>query len=342
MSVQYAGAGGRDPVMAPPELLPALRGPGADALRGLEITGFRAGAAAAVRALRDGGVGHRGIDYAVSQAVLAAVAAGRGCTMAEVLCAEYGLPLVVEPVPVYAQSGDRRHGAVDVMIAKRADVLPHALVNAPEKVGPAGGTLLEYVTWLRERVLATGAPDYRPTLHVDVYGMVGRVLGGDLDAVAAFLARLGEAARPFRLQVEGPVDAGSRAAQLRAMAGVRERLAALGTDVRIVADEWCNTLEDIRIFAEAGAADLLQVKVPDLGSLAETMEALLVCREHGMDAFLGGSCTETDLSARACVHVAVAARPAFQLAKPGMGVDEGLMIVRNEQARLLAELGRAA
>jgi methylaspartate ammonia-lyase len=38
------------------------------------------------------------------------------------------------------------------------------------------------------------------------------------------------------------------------------------------------------------------------------------------------------------VHVALAARPDVQLAKPGMGVDEALMVVANEQARTLAAL----
>lgn len=337
-SVQYAGVGGRDPLLPAGELVAALAREGTRALAGLDVTRFRSAAAAAVEALRGMGVAHRGTDYAVSQAVLAAAAAVHGTTMAEVLCAEYGLPVVPEPVPVYAQSGDRRHDAVDAMIAKRADVLPHGLLNAPAKVGPRGEELLAYVRWVRLRVLGAGLPDYHPALHVDVYGMLGRALDDDLDAVAAALAELERAAAPLRLHVESPVDLGGRDEQLAGLAGLCARLDALGSRVRVVADEWCNTREDLAAFAGAGAGHLLQVKVPDLGSLAEAMEAVLACHELGTDVFLGGSCTETDLSARACVHLAVAARPAFQLAKPGMGVDEALMVVRNEQERLLAEL----
>ena len=55
---------------------------------------------------------------------------------------------------------------------------------------------------------------------------------------------------------------------------------------------------------------------------------------------MGGSCTETDLSAGVSVHVAVATQSDMMLAKPGMGVDEGLTIVGNEQNRLLAALRR--
>ena len=50
--------------------------------------------------------------------------------------------------------------------------------------------------------------------------------------------------------------------------------------------------------------------------------------------------TETDTSARVAVHVAVATRADMLLARPGMGVDEGVMIVANEQSRLLARIAR--
>ena len=108
--------------------------------------------------------------------------------------------------------------------------------------------------------------------------------------------------------------------------------------VELVADEWCNTLEDIREFIAAGACDMVQIKMPDLGSVSNSILAVLECRRSEMRSYLGGSCAETDLSARVAVHIAVATHPDFQLAKPGMGVDEGLMIVQNEQSRLLAEL----
>ena len=35
-------------------------------------------------------------------------------------------------------------------------------------------------------------------------------------------------------------------------------------------------------------------------------------------------------------HVALATRPAWVLARPGMGIDEGLQITYNEMARTLA------
>ena len=47
---------------------------------------------------------------------------------------------------------------------------------------------------------------------------------------------------------------------------------------------------------------------------------------------------DTDVSARAVAHVALGARPAWVLARPGMGVDEGFQIVHNEMHRTRALL----
>ena len=55
-----------------------------------------------------------------------------------------------------------------------------------------------------------------------------------------------------------------------------------------------------------------------------------------MGAYQGGTCNETDRSAQICAHIAMATGPDQILAKPGMGVDEGMMIVYNEMQRILA------
>jgi methylaspartate ammonia-lyase len=78
------------------------------------------------------------------------------------------------------------------------------------------------------------------------------------------------------------------------------------------------------------------VKTPDLGSIQRSGEAVRYCEGTDVRAYLGGTCNETVTSARACAHVALAT-DAFQvLAKPGMGFDEGYMVVENEMRRALA------
>ena len=82
--------------------------------------------------------------------------------------------------------------------------------------------------------------------------------------------------------------------------------------------------------------------MPDMGSLDDTICAIQLCRKGGIGVYLGGSCTETDISARISVHIAVAAQVDMMLAKPGMGVDEAYSLIANEQSRLLAILRRRA
>jgi methylaspartate ammonia-lyase len=119
---------------------------------------------------------------------------------------------------------------------------------------------------------------------------------------------------------------------------LRKLLAQQGADVGLIADEWCNTLPDIRLFAQAQASDFVQIKTPDLGSIHNTIEAVLFCKQNGMGACLGGTANETDHSTRISCHMGLACGPDFMLSKPGLGADEALMIQTNEMARTLAIL----
>jgi methylaspartate ammonia-lyase len=86
---------------------------------------------------------------------------------------------------------------------------------------------------------------------------------------------------------------------------------------------------------------MIQIKTPDLGSIHNTIEAVLYCKRRGIGAYQGGTCNETNRSSEVCVHAAMASKPDQILAKPGMGVDEGFMIVYNEMQRILALLNHS-
>ena len=136
--------------------------------------------------------------------------------------------------------------------------------------------------------------------------------------------------------VESFVIAPSRAQQIERFLALREALRRGGQRVGIIVDEWCNTLDDIKVFADAGAADYAQIKTPDLGGINNTIEAVLYARDKGMGCCLGGSGNETDQSARITAQIGLATCPSFLLSKPGFGGDEALMIQMNEMLRTLA------
>jgi len=334
-SVQYSGAGGRDPVFVADEAAAIIARHVTPLLVGRELTTFRE-VAAEIEAVRVAGSPlHAAVRYGVSQALLAAVADARRVTMAEVVRDEYTTGIEIRRVPLYAQTGDERRSNAEKMIAKGVEVLPHGLINSIEgKVGRSGEILEDYLAWLVDRIDALRpTTEYRPRIHIDTYGIIGLVFDGDVERIADYLAGLGRIVAPFILAVEHPVDSGSRDAQIATYTTLRAALARRSSTVRLVVDEWCNTLDDIRRFVEARAADVIHVKTPDLGGIGQSIEALLLVREAGLEAFCGGTSNETDRSAQVSAHVAMACGASQVLAKPGMGVDEGLMIVGNEMAR---------
>ena len=341
-AVQYSGAGGRDPLFKAEEYAPVIEGPVADELVGRDATDFLDNAETLEEMKVEGDRLHTAIRYGVSQALLAAAAEAEQTTQTDVMADALGTVPATEPVPVFGQSGDDRYNNTEKMFVKGVPVLPHALINSVEKIGENGETLLEYVEWLVERSQELGPDDYDPRFHIDVYGMIGEIFGGpyDRDEVVDYFAALEEAASPYPLQIEGPMDVGNREDQIAAMVELREGLEAAGVDVDIVADEWCNTFEDVQAFVDAGAADLVQIKTPDLGGIHRSGQAVRYCEGTDTRAYLGGTCNETETSARACAHVALATDAAQTLAKPGMGFDEGYMIVENEMRRTIARRER--
>ena len=339
-AVQYSGAGGRDPLFLAKDFIPLIDKYIKPQLVGKEADNFRQLAADMEAITIDGKRLHTAIRYGVSQALLDAVAKATGRLMCEVVADEYGCTVSDKPVPIFTQSGDDRYDNSDKMIIKGAQVLPHALINnVHDKLGEHGEKLAEYVTWLRNRILEHRQnPDYAPVLHIDCYGTIGQVFGNNnYKDMADYIEELGRLAKPFHLRIEGPMDCDcDRETQIEALAGLTAELDKRGCDVELVADEWCNTLEDIKLFADAKAGHMVQIKTPDLGGVNNTIEAVLYCKQKGIGAYQGGTCNETDRSAQVCVNCAMATQPDQILAKPGMGVDEGYMIVYNEMQRILA------
>ena len=337
-AVQYSGAGGRDPLFLADEYIPVMEKYIVPLLKGRELTTFREMAAEVDGCrLEDGALIHTAVRYGVTQALLDAVARSNGLTMAEVISEEYGTELAEGPILLFGQTGDDRFTNADRMILKEIDVLPHGLFNNVAKLGSK--ELREYLSWLKNRVEHLKlSPDYLPDFQVDVYGTIGEAFDQDIPAIAEYCRELAELVRPHRLRIEGPIDLGDRQQQIDGLAALCRYVDEHNIPVEFVADEWCNTLQDVKDFAEAKAGHMIQIKTPDLGGINNSIEAVLYCKAHGVRAYLGGTCNETERSAQITVHIALATQPCQILSKPGMGFDEGAAICRNEMNRTLALL----
>ena len=338
-AVQYSGAGGRDPLFLAKDFVPVIENEIAPKLIGREATNFKE-LATEIDGLKkaNGEQYHTAIRYGVTQAILDAVSKVKKITMAEVIKEEYEVSGELKKIPIFTQCGDDRYNNVDKMIIKGADVLPHALINNVEtKLGKNGELLKEYVIWLRNRIMELRTDEsYLPVLHIDVYGTIGIAFDNDVEKMANYLGELEKVASPLTLRIEGPMDVENREKQCAALKALRIALKEKAIKVELVADEWCNTWEDIKLFVDEEAADMIQIKTPDLGGVNNIAKAIIYCKDNGVGAYCGGTCNETDRSAQVCTNIAIACSADQCLAKPGMGVDEGFMIVFNEMNRVLA------
>lgn len=341
-AVQYSGAGGRDPLFLAKDFIPVIEKDIAPKLIGRELTSFIELAEEFDTMQINGKRLHTAIRYGITQALLDAVAKSKKVTMAEVIRDEYKTGVNIDRIAIFTQSGDNRYENADKMIIKGADVMPHALINnVEEKLGNDGSKLLEYVKWLRNRVIELRQCDcYSPVFHIDVYGTIGAAFDCDTKKMGDYLETLAKAADPFKLRIEGPMDVEDRQKQMEALRDLTAEVDKRGINVELVADEWCNTFDDVKFFADNKAGHMLQIKTPDLGGVNNIAKAILYCNEKGVGSYCGGTCNETNRSAEVTTNIAMACGATQCLAKPGMGVDEGFMIVNNEMNRVVALANR--
>jgi methylaspartate ammonia-lyase len=340
-AVQYSGAGGRDPLFLAKDAIRQIKTHIVPLLVGLDVTTFKTNAHMIDELMIEGLRLHSALRYGLTQALLDATSKATQLTIAEVIRNEYNMTSTqYKRIPIFAQSGDDRYNNVDKMIIKEVEVMPHALINnVNKKLGYKGEILKTYIEWLRDRVIKLRIKDsYAPIFHIDVYGTIALIYEDDIDKMVQYLLELETVAHPFKLRIEGPIDCGNREDTMLALKAITEALDKQHSTVEIVADEWCNTLEDVKYFADHKAGHMLQVKTPDLGGVNNIIEALLYCRKKNIGAYSGGTCNETNISAEITTNIAIACDATQCLAKPGMGTDEGIMIVNNEMNRTLARI----
>ncbi len=337
--VILAGVAGRDPAFNASGHIDYVKTEIADALRGRDVAKFKPQAEEMDQYTRGGVRLHTAIRYGISQALLHATALSQKLTMAEVIANEYGSTISTKPIPILASCHKDDHGQLDRVILKRVELLPHASFQiVSEHVGLQGEKLKAFVRRVAGRIKEIGDADYHPRIHVDLYGTLGELFSMQVEPLADYLGELRKESGAYKLLVESPMIAKTQQEQIDKFSALRGLLNKKGIDVGLIADEWCNTLPDIKLFSQAKAADFVQIKTPDLGSIHNTIEAVLYCKANGMGACLGGTANETDHSTRISTHMGLACQPDFMLSKPGLGADEALMIQTNEMARTLAIL----
>ena len=336
IDVGLAGVLGRDPIFKAAEHQKIIENQIAGYLQGKPINRFKE-LAEFIDSLEVSGKRiHTAVRYGVTQALLDATAKANHVTMAEIIESEYRCKIADNPIPLLGTADNNQKLHIDKMILRKVPYLPHGDSNNIKRdIGLKGEILLGYIHWLIQRINSLRDSDYHPTIHLDIYGTMGELFELNIPRIVEFIGRMQDACSPYPLIVESPIISDTREKQIKLFKELLETLKNKSISVKIIVDEWCNTLEDIKAFADEKAADIIHIKMPDLGGINNSIEAVLMCNRKGVGAYLGGTLNGTDQSARISAHIALATRSVFTLAKPGHGFDEGFMIVSNEMQRTL-------
>ena len=212
---------------------------------------------------------HTAIRYAVSSALLEAGSGASNKTKAKFLREKFHLPETTNKVKYMIQGGSDWYNSVDKAIYHRVDALPHALLHSVEDdFGYMGEKLIDYAKWIKRRISEHKVEkNYNPIFHFDCYGTIGRAFNNDIKKIADYILKLENTVHPFMLQLESPIEMGNKESQIEILGELKRNLKGKNSETLIVADEWCNNLDDISDFIESNCVDMIQVKMPDLGSI---------------------------------------------------------------------------
>ncbi|MEY4630120.1 MAG: hypothetical protein RIQ81_240 [Pseudomonadota bacterium] len=291
------------------------------------------------------------VAFGISQALVNAVAAQSGksaCQVfAEILGSAPDWSQRLGQIEFQGSCGSNWHDAVERMIVQGIRYLPQGqFEDLPRELGADGSKLFAYIDWLKSRMAtfdaargpALPAPQPR-VITLDFHGAAGTLFSNDPARLAAFILELEGRCKPFALHIESPIVMDSFEEQVPALVSLRRELRLRNSKVKIIADEWANTLGQMEALATAGGVDGIHIKMPDTGSLLDSGRAVQLCHRHKLFALLGGSCTETAVSATLAVHLAAATCPDALLVKPGISFDEGFSLVSLEMSKIKARFG---
>lgn len=341
VDVVFSGSSGRDRIFLPQEHLNIIENEISKFFEGKTISFFRDLDNELDHFKVNGKRLHSAVRFGLSQAILDAVAKANHITITEVICNEYKLTLPHKMVPLAGCTLTEQKINVDRMILKELDYLPHAsFTHVEQHFGLNGEKLLDYACWVRDRIKKIGRIGYNPTLNFDVYGTMGQAFNNHIPTILEYLKILSDCCKPYNVIVESPIIAETQEEQLYLFKELRTAIKKQKLDVPIVVNEWCNTFEDIKLFADSQACDIIHINLNSLGILNKAIEAVLYCKGENIGAYITSSTNGTDQSARISSHISLATQADMMLTSPGQGVDEGIMITYNEMTRTLKLIER--
>lgn len=278
------------------------------------------------------------VRYGVSQAMVGMVAAATKRSFWRIFAEDLQLKTPDVRIPLHGSCGGDWGDTVDRMLARGLAFLPQGQFEClEEQIGSDGKNL---IAWIHDFKARAARFNYTPTVTLDFHGALDELCNSNLVRVADMIQSLIQAAAPHACHIESPLLAADFQTFKTRISELKQILMDRGfkaPSFRLVADEWANSVQEMKVLSTAKAVDGIHVKMPDVGTLSECAEAVRILRDAGTFTLLGGSCTETMNGAKCTAHLAMVARPDAVLVKPGMGFDESFAYLDGEMAKVLAE-----
>lgn len=333
----FPGRAGRDKPITPDDLVTIVNEQVAPQVVGREVNEFRPNDNFLVDfRLSNGDPLSPATRYGLSQAFLDSAAKSNHVPMARILANEWNTQIATEPIPMNLQTGPDWQRGVDKIILRRGAVI-HSRQPHNEKMF---ATVPEYLEYVRGRLQRLAPAEYKPTIHMGLYGLPGKIYGGDVDKIVDHLAKFEKIADPYPMVFGDVVEMPARDEQIEKMAAIRRGVKQAGIKGTLEVEEHCLTIDDYQAFLEAGAADSYKIRPLDTGNFCVMMDIAALVRSDQRDGtkqlYLTGSGPETENASRARVHLALATRVDRMLGSPGMGVDEAHSLMTNEMTRVFA------
>lgn len=277
---------------------------------------------------------HPAIRYGLSQALLAALATTRDLTVTEVIAQEYSLSLPQGPVPIQVEIKDAPAIAAGSLVARQVAALGYTTTgqDAKGELGSYGEVLQRNVRDISKQLPQA----YQPVLHLNLRGGLGQLYHNTAGRILGNFMGLEQTAELCPLRVEDPVILDDRQAQIELLLKLKGYVQRRKLNLQLAAGAWADTPEDVKALAEAEAVDMIHLQPSRLGSIHQTIEAILACQQRGIGVLLGSSPTDTDRSLQVAGHIALATQPTLLQAKPGQPAEVSVARLHNEMARTLA------
>lgn len=229
----------------------------------------------------------------ISQTLLTAAATAHSITVAELIAAEYMLPLQPAPVPLHlALDAERPTPDMSILSMSILSSAIHSLgyriagSNPQAQLGNNGEKLQRFIRQLTNLLSRVTKPDYRPAIQLDVAGGLGALFGNNNGRILGALYGLEQAAKPYPLRITDPILLPDSKQQVQQMRQLIDYMQMRGMKTELAANMPIQTVADVKRFVESSAAHLLAISLSRLGTIQQSIQAVQICQSANMPILL--------------------------------------------------------